>query len=184
MVHTAFDAVQIIRDSPLKIESVALWGSRLLVGCIDGSLRTYAPEDPQGLDSSAEATAPVYILKETRVGFGKKALTALDVLQSRSLLISLSDAVAIHTLPDFDVVAQLVKTKGALLYAWEEERGLLCVARGKKLNLYQYDGVLLLPLIGFCVPLSIVISTLSRRWVIHLSSLCQIWIHVTHVAST
>lgn len=44
MVHNAFDVVQILKDCPVKIESVGLWGSRLLVGCMDGSVRMYVPE--------------------------------------------------------------------------------------------------------------------------------------------
>ncbi|KAH8942321.1 hypothetical protein BDL97_14G092800 [Sphagnum fallax] len=165
MVHNAFDAVQIIKDSTVKIESIGLWGPRLLVGCMDGSLRIYAPDSllddggdygysrQQGEEEEKEkeqqqqltlkpssSRQSLYVLRDTRIGFSKKAVVAMDVLQSRSLLISLSDAVSVHTLPDFDVVAHLTKSKGASMYAWDEERGMLCVAKAKRLFLYRYDG--------------------------------------------
>lgn len=167
MVHNAFDAVQIIKDSTVKIESIGLWGPRLLVGCMDGSLRIYAPDSllddggdygysrQQGEEEEKEkeheqqqqltlkpssSRQSSYVLRDTRIGFSKKAVVAMDVLQSRSLLISLSDAVFVHTLPDFDVVAHLTKSKGASIYAWDEERGMLCVAKAKRLFLYRYDG--------------------------------------------
>ena len=129
----------------MKIESVGLWGSRLLVGCMDGSLRMYIPdsiEDPSTFKQSAHPSSS-YVLKDTRIGFAKKAVTCMDVLQARNLLISLSDTVAIHALPDFDVVAYLTKTKGATLYAWDEEQGMLCVAKAKRLFIYRYDGTFL-----------------------------------------
>lgn len=143
MVHNAFDVVQILKDCPVKIDSVGLWGSRLLVGCMDGSLRMYVPEfidDPSSF-KEADLSSASYILKDTRIGFAKKAVTSMNVLQSRNLLISLSDTVAIHSLPEFDVVAYLRKTTGANLYAWDEQRGMLAVAKAKRLFIYKYDGI-------------------------------------------
>ncbi|KAG0561985.1 hypothetical protein KC19_9G108400 [Ceratodon purpureus] len=142
MVHNAFDLVQILKDCPVKIDSVGLWGSRLLVGCMDGSLRMYVPEfmDNPGSFKETDLSTASYTLKDTRIGFAKKAVTSMNVLQSRNLLISLSDGVAIHSLPEFDVVAYLTKTRGANLYAWDEQRGMLCVAIAKKLFIYKYDG--------------------------------------------
>ncbi|KAG6549551.1 hypothetical protein Mapa_008932 [Marchantia paleacea] len=141
MVHNAFDSVQILRDCPAKIESVGLWGARLLLGCIDGSLRIYAPEETVDvLPTDSEVTVPTYTLRDTRVGFAKKSVTRMDVLQSRGLLVTLSDAVAIHTLPEFEVVSYLTKTKGATMYCWDEDRGLLSVAKLKRIFVYRYDG--------------------------------------------
>ncbi|CAM6117042.1 unnamed protein product [Calypogeia fissa] len=158
MVHNAFDCVQVLKDCPVKIESVGIWGARIVLGCIDGSLRIYAPEDypsdallPYDSESSSNATnsassssaaafVPSYVHRDTRVGFAKKAVTSMNVLQSRGLLISLSDAVAIHTLPDFEVVSYCTKTKGATLYAWDGDRGYLAVAKQKRIFVYRYDG--------------------------------------------
>ncbi|XP_024386372.1 vacuolar sorting protein 39 [Physcomitrium patens] len=142
MVHNAFDLVQILKDCPVKIDSVGLWGSRILVGCMDGSLRMYVPEFMDNPTSFKEPdlSSGSYILKDTRIGFAKKAVTSMDVLQSRNLLITLSDTVAVHSLPEFDLVAYLTKTKGANLYAWDERRGMLAVAKAKRLFLYKYDG--------------------------------------------
>ncbi len=199
-MHNAFDAVQIIKDSTVKIESIGLWGPRLLVGCMDGSLRIYAPDSllddggdygysrQQGEEEEKEeeqqqqqltlkpssSRQSLYVLRDTRIGFSKKAVVAMDVLQSRSLLISLSDAVFVHTLPDFDVVAHLTKSKGASMYAWDEERGMLCVAKAKRLFLYRYDGkpythppavfLPLLLLLELSISLSLSIASLIWRW--------------------
>ncbi len=199
-MHNAFDAVQIIKDSTVKIESIGLWGPRLLVGCMDGSLRIYAPDSllddggdygysrQQGEEEEKEkeheqqqltlkpssSRQSLYVLRDTRIGFSKKAVVAMDVLQSRSLLISLSDAVFVHTLPDFDVVAHLTKSKGASMYAWDEERGMLCVAKAKRLFLYRYDGkpythpspvfLPLLLLLELSISLSFSIASLIWIW--------------------
>lgn len=166
---------------------------------MDGSLRIYAPDSllddggdygysrQQGEEEEKEkeqlqqltlkpssSRQSLYVLRDTRIGFSKKAVVAMDVLQSRSLLISLSDAVSVHTLPDFDVVAHLTKSKGASMYAWDEERGMLCVAKAKRLFLYRYDGkpythpspvfLPLLLLLEFSISLSLSIASLIWIW--------------------
>eukprot|EP00897_Mesotaenium_endlicherianum_P007921 jgi/Mesen1/7157/ME000037S06517 len=151
MVHNAFDVVPVLQNCSSKIESTGLWGSNLLVGCYDGSFRVYAPDGldpyrPHFNDSTEPGQQPLgknlpdYKLKKSRIGFGKKAISGIEVLQSRSLLITLSDGIYVHTLPELDLVVQLTKSRGSTLYAWEEEYGLLCAVNKRRLLFYRYDG--------------------------------------------
>ncbi|KAH9332094.1 hypothetical protein KI387_004202, partial [Taxus chinensis] len=155
MVHSAYDSFQIVKGCPAKIESVGLWGCRVLVGCIDGSLRIYAPESLSVNSSNNNnissrrissdggsdiMEAEPYVLEKTLIGFCKKAVICMDVLQSRSLLLSLSDAITLHRLPGLEVVVYIGKTKGSSSYAWDDKRGFLCVNKQKKLLIYRYDG--------------------------------------------
>ncbi|GLJ18916.1 hypothetical protein SUGI_0338060 [Cryptomeria japonica] len=153
MVHNAYDSFQLVKGCPAKIESVGVWGCRVLVGCIDGSLRIYAPES-LSISSNSNISrreipsdggsgiieAEPYVLERTLVGFCKKAVICMDVLQSRSLLLSLSDAITLHRLPGFEVAVYIGKTKGSSSYAWDDKRGFLCVNKQKKLLIYRYDG--------------------------------------------
>lgn len=43
MVHAAYDAAELVRGAPTKIEVAATYGSKILAGCADGSLRIFAP---------------------------------------------------------------------------------------------------------------------------------------------
>jgi hypothetical protein len=61
-------------------------------------------------------------------------------LQAKALLVSLSDGVSVHTLPELDLVAHLYKTRGATSYALNLEHNLLSVALRRKLLLYSYDN--------------------------------------------
>jgi len=147
MVHNAYDLNQLVKVCPAKIESVGSWGCRLLFGCIDGSLRIYVPESmsrqnipSDDRDGIVGIITEAYVLERTVVGFAKKAVMSMDVLHSRRLLLSLSDAITLHRLPEFEVVAYIGKTKGASLYAWDDKRGFLCVNKQKKLFIYRYDG--------------------------------------------
>lgn len=150
MVHNAYDLNQLVKVCPAKIESVGSWGCRLLFGCIDGSLRIYVPESmsrqniPSDDSEGSGIITEAHVLERTVVGFAKKAVMSMDVLHSRRLLLSLSDAITLHRLPEFEVVAYIGKTKGASLYAWDDKRGFLCVNKQKKLFIYRYDGMYVL----------------------------------------
>ena len=81
-------------------------------------------------------------LHKTLIGFSKKPIASMTVIESKNLLITLSDAVVIHKLPSLDVMTYLSSTKGASLYAWNEKQGLLSVSRQKRLFIFHYDGIL------------------------------------------
>ena len=51
MVHSAYDSFQLLSDCPTKIEVVESYGSKILLGCSDGSLKIYAP-NPSGSNCS------------------------------------------------------------------------------------------------------------------------------------
>jgi hypothetical protein len=61
-------------------------------------------------------------------------------MQAKALLVSLSDSVSVHTLPELDLVAHLYKTRGATTYALSLEHNLLSVALRRKLLVYSYDS--------------------------------------------
>jgi hypothetical protein len=44
MVHSAYDSFELVPNFNGKIESIESYGSKLLLGCSDGSLRIYSPE--------------------------------------------------------------------------------------------------------------------------------------------
>eukprot|EP00250_Pteridium_aquilinum_P027633 c3535_g1_i1 orf=204-3350(-) len=153
MVHIAYDVKELVKAYPVKIESVTCWGSRLLVSCIDGSLRIYTPQSdgadaPQTEDEKQDHADPPPIIKKTDtfslsktlIGFSKKPITSMTVVQPKNLLITLSDTVVVHKLPGFETVAYLANSKGASLYAWDEKQGFLCVVKQKRLLIYQHNG--------------------------------------------
>ena len=132
MVHVAFDVVALIKSCSAPIESITLWGTTLYAGCNDGALREFVPS----------GSGEPYQLKETKIGFARKAITQLDVSSSKKFLFFLSDGVGVRHLPELDPLAPTLrnKTRGANLYSWNEERGLLGVALRKKLLIFKYDG--------------------------------------------
>ncbi|OIV94793.1 hypothetical protein TanjilG_13006 [Lupinus angustifolius] len=132
MVHSAYDRVEVVSDSPSKIEAIESYGSKLLLACTDGSLRIYAPE-------SSNSSSP-YLLEKNIVGFTKKPLISMEVLESRELLLSLSESIAFHRLPTFETIAVITKAKGANVFSWDHRRGFLCFARQKRVCIFRHDG--------------------------------------------
>uniref|UniRef100_A0A164UGY6 CNH domain-containing protein n=1 Tax=Daucus carota subsp. sativus TaxID=79200 RepID=A0A164UGY6_DAUCS len=145
MVHTAFDISQLIATSPYKINAVESYGHDLLISSSDGCLRIYSPESTASTThdvvyGTLELRKEAYVLQRTIKGFSKKPMVAMEVVAARELLISLSEAIAVHRLPNLEIVAVIGKAKGANAYSWEERRGLLCFARQKRLSIYRHDG--------------------------------------------
>ncbi|ONK80114.1 uncharacterized protein A4U43_C01F14030 [Asparagus officinalis] len=81
MVHSAYDSVELVKACPAKIETVAVYDSKLILGCSDCSLRIYAP--PSGDDGDGEIRRGLYELEKTVTGFWKKAPVAMEVCRSR-----------------------------------------------------------------------------------------------------
>lgn len=133
MVHNAFDAVAAVPECPVKISSLVVWNGRLLLASIDGSLRVY-----QQHDGSSDADADLYSLLDTRIAFSRKPITCMHALPA--CLLSLSDAMAVHTLPGFDLQTTFAKTKGASVSSWEPQRGWLAVAVKKHIYVYCLDS--------------------------------------------
>ncbi|KAE8655091.1 hypothetical protein F3Y22_tig00117034pilonHSYRG00716 [Hibiscus syriacus] len=144
MVHSAYDSFQLLTGCPNKIDAIESYGSKLLLGCSDGSLRIYG-SDPSDADRSppfdphALRKEP-YALQRTVSGFSKKALISMQVLESRELLLSLSESIAFHRLPNLETIAVITKAKGANVYSWDDRRGFLCFARQKRVCIFRHDG--------------------------------------------
>ncbi|MFS7973296.1 putative transcription factor WD40-like family [Helianthus anomalus] len=146
MVHTAYDSIPILNDCPKKINAIVYYASNILVACSDGSLRIYGPESAirspstdlfsQTLDLKKEQ----YVLVRTVNGFSKKQVLALEVLASLGLLLSLSESIVFHRMPNLETLAVISKAKGANLFAWDDRRGFLCFARQKRVCIYKHNG--------------------------------------------
>ncbi|XP_022741564.1 vam6/Vps39-like protein isoform X2 [Durio zibethinus] len=144
MVHSAYDSFELLSDCPTKIDAIESYGSKLLLGCSDGSLRIYGP-DSSGADRSPSSDQHAlrkepYALERTVAGFSKKALLSMEVLESRELLLSLSESIAFHRLPNLETIAVITKAKGANVYSWDDRRGFLCFARQKRVCIFRHDG--------------------------------------------
>ena len=149
MVHSAYDSFELLGDCSSKIESIEAYGSKLLLGCSDGSLRIYAPES-SGSDrsppsdyhhgSARDLRKQPYALERNVQGFSRRPLVSMEVLESRELLLSLSESIAFHRLPNLETLAVLTKAKGANAYAWDDRRGFLCFARQKRVCIFRHDG--------------------------------------------
>lgn len=146
MVHSAYDSLELISDCPTKIEAIESYGPKLLLGCSDGSLKIYAPDS-----SSSDRSPPSdyhahklhqepYTLERNLSGFSKKPLVSMEVLESRELLLSLSESIAFHGLPNLGTIAVITKAKGANVYSWDDRRGFLCFARQKRVCIFRHDG--------------------------------------------
>ncbi|XP_057449390.1 vacuolar sorting protein 39 isoform X3 [Lotus japonicus] len=136
MVHSAYDSSELVPNFPGKIESVVTYDSKLLVGCSDGSLRIYSPEP-----DSPDRVKPPYVLEKNLTGFAKKPIVSLEVLESRELLLSLSESIAFHRLPSLETIAVITKAKGANVFCWDHRRGFLCFARQKRVSIFRHDDV-------------------------------------------
>ncbi|KAF7828852.1 vam6/Vps39-like protein [Senna tora] len=136
MVHSAYDSFELLGNCPSKIEAIESYGLKLLLGCSDGSLRIYAPES----SDSDELRKEAYVLERNLTGFAKKPVVSMEVLESMELLLSLSESIAFHRLPNFETIAVITKAKGANVFCWDDKRGFLCFARQKRVCIFRHDG--------------------------------------------
>lgn len=153
MVHSAYDSFELLRDCPSKIESIESYGSKLLLGCSDGYLRVYASKslssDPDYHHTPHELRKDGYMLERNLAGFAKKPVLSMEVLESRDLLLSLSESIAFHRLPNFETLAVITKAKGANVFCWDDRRGFLSFARQKRVCIFRHDGNSVNSIMGF-----------------------------------
>ncbi|KAG2535713.1 hypothetical protein PVAP13_9NG130300 [Panicum virgatum] len=150
MVHSAYDAVELVAGVPGRIEAVASHAGKLLVASSDSegflrgsecSLRIYSSpaSSPEG-GGEIRRDGP-YALERHEQRFWRRPPLAMEVSASRDLLLSLSEWVALHRLPGLEAVAVVSnKTKGANVFAWDDRRGLLAVGRQKRLTVFRLDS--------------------------------------------
>ena len=153
MVHSAYDSFQLVTDSPAKIDAVESYGSKLFLGCNDGSLRIYVPEssisDGLSIPGDSKLLNEPYVHERTINGFSKKQIIAMEAFRSKELLFSLSESIAFHKLPTLETVAVISKARGANVYSWDDRRGFLCFARQKRVSIFRHDGKVLKLLLFF-----------------------------------
>ncbi|KAK4711863.1 hypothetical protein R3W88_006376 [Solanum pinnatisectum] len=145
MVHTAYDTFQLLNNSPSKIDAIESYRSNLLVACSDGSLHVYIPESSVSDQSDFHSETlglhqGPYVLERTLNGFSRRQMLAMEVLVSRELLLSLSESIALHGLPNLETLSVITKAKGANVYSWDDKRGLLCFGRHKRVCIYKHNG--------------------------------------------
>ncbi|KAI9832477.1 MAG: Vacuolar morphogenesis protein 6 [Phylliscum demangeonii] len=117
-----------------KIESVLVYGNKLLLGLNTGSLRVYRineSEDDHRPERTRKASQPpkvsgdaprspiVELLRDIEK-FSRRAVEQLAVIKEANLLVSLSDGyISFHDLqsPQYEVQEQLLKTKGASVFS-------------------------------------------------------------------
>ncbi|KAI3516572.1 hypothetical protein L1887_15493 [Cichorium endivia] len=143
MVHTAYDSRELLNDCPKKINAVEYYGAKLLLACSDGSLQIYGSESSHRSSSyqTLELKKELYVLEKNVNGFSKKQVWSMELLASRELLLSLSESIAIHRLPNLEAVTVISKAKGAGAYSWDDRRGLLCFARQKRVCVFRHDAL-------------------------------------------
>ncbi|XP_006650498.1 vacuolar sorting protein 39 [Oryza brachyantha] len=138
MVHSAYDAVELVSGVPGDIVAVAAYAGRLLVAGKDGSLRIYS--SPAHADGEIPRDGP-YALERNQPSLWRRGTPlAMEVSAGRELLLSLAECVNLHRLPGLETVAVIGKTKGANLFAWDDRRGLLAVGRWKRLTIFRLDS--------------------------------------------
>lgn len=146
MVHSAYDSFELLNNCPTRIVTIESYGAKLFLGCSDGSLRIYGPESfsfdrsPPSDPSALELRKEPYVLERTVTGFSKKPLVAMEVSGTRDLLLSLSESIAFHRLPNLETIAVITKAKGANVYSWDDRRGFLSFARQKRVCIFRHDG--------------------------------------------
>ena len=86
------------------------------------------------------AKKPVLQLTAETMSSSGSMSSSSSVNNVSELLISLTDAVNIHTLPQLKLHSSLLKTRGAGAYCWRREDRRLIVACRKKLIMYRWDG--------------------------------------------
>ncbi|RVX73243.1 hypothetical protein B0A52_02371 [Exophiala mesophila] len=131
---TAQPIVELKQRDKSKIESILSHSDQLLVGLNTGSLRIYRVNNPPSQpseptsdtpqDSSSDHVSPPHplpnpsdLLREYDK-FSRYKIDQLAVFREANILISLSNSlVSIHDLGTYELAEQLVKTKGASLFA-------------------------------------------------------------------
>ncbi|CAL4926989.1 unnamed protein product [Urochloa decumbens] len=150
MVHSAYDAVELVAGVPGRIEAVASHAGKLLVAASDSegflrgsdcSLRIYSSPASSSEGGGEIRRDGPYALERHEQRFWRRPPLAMEVSTTRDLLLSLSEWVALHRLPGLETVAVVSnKTKGANVFAWDDRRGLLAVGRQKRLTVFRLDS--------------------------------------------
>ncbi|KAJ1954929.1 Vacuolar morphogenesis protein 6, partial [Dipsacomyces acuminosporus] len=107
-MHDAFNIRPVLKQLPVRIESAAVYGDRLLLGTANGALLVYRVLEPTK-DRQLAVT-----LIETKKAFARRAVEQLEVIKEAGVLICLADGiVTLHDLHTLSEATPLNNTKGA-----------------------------------------------------------------------
>jgi len=141
MPRKAFEEEVIVDKLPLKVESLEIWGNKIIVGTDAGTLLQYDVLPKQmGQNGNFQVQ-----IKDPLKNFSKKPVLQLGLIRERSntpLLISISDGlVQLHYLPSFKPFSHLQKSKGCHLFAVYEtvESVIISCAFRKKIVIYRLE---------------------------------------------
>ncbi|RKO93265.1 vacuolar sorting protein 39 domain 2-domain-containing protein, partial [Blyttiomyces helicus] len=103
--YDVFHVQSIVESLPLKIDAIANYDNKVLVGTADGSLLLYSIEE--------EPSFAIDLLYSKK-NFAAKAIDQIGVVAKANALVILSDGiVALHDLTTMDLRMQLGRTRGA-----------------------------------------------------------------------
>eukprot|EP01120_Amphizonella_sp_Union-15-10_P015169 TRINITY_DN7730_c0_g1_i1.p1 TRINITY_DN7730_c0_g1~~TRINITY_DN7730_c0_g1_i1.p1 ORF type:complete len:877 (+),score=183.62 TRINITY_DN7730_c0_g1_i1:97-2727(+) len=136
MTHTAFNLYTLTDKHPFKIECIDTWQNTLVVGTSEGFLLAYEII----YDEFKKSYKMEHIIHQK--SSSKKPVTQVTVVEEQNILLSLSDNhVCVHNLAqNFNVITQLPKTKGCLLYSIDKTGNQLkiCAAMKKRLIIFSW----------------------------------------------
>ena len=115
-MHNAFESHTIVewQKMPFRIEAIATFGIRLLIGTSEGKLLIY--DIPNELAGSNFDVKLITIKKE--FSKAKKPISQLNIVEEFNILLSMIDGyVHIHSLKNFEEIARMEKSKGCTAYA-------------------------------------------------------------------
>ncbi|KAJ2162215.1 Vacuolar morphogenesis protein 6 [Coemansia sp. RSA 552] len=111
-MHHAFTIRALLKQLPVRVESAAAYGDRLLLGTASGALLVYRVSEP------ARDRVPAVTLVETKKAFARRAIEHLGVIKEAGVLVCLADGLAtlydLHTLSN---ATPLSNTRGAHIMA-------------------------------------------------------------------
>jgi len=87
MARVAFECYNIFDKHPLKIECLAAWGNKLIVGSSEGHLLIYEIETKEQNGKKIFSA----VLKVSQKEFARKRISQITVVEENNMIISLSE---------------------------------------------------------------------------------------------
>ncbi|KAJ2726037.1 Vacuolar morphogenesis protein 6 [Coemansia sp. Benny D115] len=108
-MHHAFSIRAVLKQLPVRIESAAAYGDRLLLGTSSGALLVYKVTEPTAPRQHVQVT-----LIETKKAFARRAIEHLSVIKEAGVLVCQADGlVTLYDLHTLSNATPLSNTKGA-----------------------------------------------------------------------
>ncbi|KAJ2752988.1 Vacuolar morphogenesis protein 6, partial [Coemansia sp. BCRC 34490] len=111
-MRNAFTVRAVLKQLPVRVESAAAYGDRLLLGTANGALLVYQVAEPAG------DKLPTLQLVDTKKSFARRAIEYLGVVKEAGVLVCLADyLVTLYDLHTLSNATPLNNTKGAHIVA-------------------------------------------------------------------